>query len=141
MSLVLSACTLSNMTPQARFSDAAHTLNDAARWGRVDIASQYVAPEYLERFRKRRAAWGRGLSIAEAELSAMQLAPDNDSAVTEVSLSWHDAHGVSLRTTVIRQTWEARRGTFKLIDESIQSGDPRIFADAEAEEDEDSREP
>lgn len=129
------------MTPQARFSDAAHTLNDAARWGRVDIASQYVAPEYLERFRSRRTGWGREVSIADADLTAMQLASDHDSAVTEVSLSWYDAHGVSLRNSVILQKWEARRGTFKLIDESIQSGDPRIFADEQTEGDEAPTEP
>jgi hypothetical protein len=132
LALATSACTLSNMTPKARFSDAAYTLNDAARWGQVDLASTYVSAEYMERFVARHRFWGASVSIADAEVVRMQLADDRKSATTVVALNWYDTHGVTLRSSVIAQKWDAVRGNFKLVDESISSGDPRIFAEADA---------
>jgi hypothetical protein len=43
-------CTLASLTPQERFKESTHTLNDASRWGRVDIASEQVSPKYRDRF-------------------------------------------------------------------------------------------
>jgi hypothetical protein len=46
-----------------------------------------------------------------------------------------------VRNSVITQKWVATRGIYKLIDESIRSGDPRIFAEAEASQDEGATQP
>lgn len=127
-------CTLSNMTPQARFQDAAHTLNDAARWGQVDVATRYVSPAYMEVFLSRHREWGERISIADADVTRMKLGEDRNVAMSEVALNWYDTHGITTRTSVITQQWEGRRGSYVLVSETVRSGDPRIFApDAEPE--------
>src|SRR5690349_16526113 len=87
--VVLSGCTLANLTPQARFTESAYTLNDASRWGAVDTAIKHVSPKYADRFVARRRDWGGGLSIADSELVRMQLAEDHKSALSEVTVSWY----------------------------------------------------
>jgi hypothetical protein len=129
LALGLSACTLANMTPQARFSDAANTLNDASRWGQVDLALLHVSPRYVERFTDRHREWGEALSIAEVDLVRMQIAPDRKTATSEISLSWFDDGGVMIRTSTITQKWETEGGKFKLVDEAVRRGDPRVFSE------------
>jgi hypothetical protein len=121
-------CTLSNLTPQARFSESVYTLNDAARWGQVDIAARNVSPTYKPRFAARRQNWGEGISIAEVELLYQALAPDKESATSEVSVSWTNGAGVVLRKSYLTQTWANERGNFRLVDERIKKGDPGLFA-------------
>jgi hypothetical protein len=132
--LGLSGCTLSNMTPQARFQDSAYTLNDAARWGQVDLAMQHVSPKYLNRFAERHRAWGESISIAEIDLVRMKIAEDKRSAMSEISLSWYSDGGVTIYSSVITQTWEVVRGKFRLVDEAIRRGDPRVFAPPPADD-------
>ena len=125
------SCTLANMTPQARFQDSAFTLNDAARWGQVDLAVVHVSAKYRARFVERHREWGETVSIAEVELLRMQIAEDKKSAMSEVSLSWYDTNGVTLRTSVVTQQWETERGKFRLVDEAIRRGDARLFKEPE----------
>lgn len=133
LGLLMSACTLANMTPKARFQDAAYTLNDAARWGQVDIASGYVSPTYLTQFVARHRFWGEQVSIADAELVRMQIEEGNKGASSIVTLNWYDTHGVTVRSSTIVQKWASERGNFKLIEEKVSAGDPSIFAEAEPE--------
>jgi hypothetical protein len=131
--LSLTGCTLANLTPQARFSDSAYTLNDAARWGQVDIAVGHVSPKYAERFMQRHKEWGETISIADADVTRMKIAADPKSAMAEVSLSWYSDGGVTVHSSVITQTWEVVHGKFKLVDEAIRRGDPSVFAPPEEE--------
>lgn len=125
--VLFAACTLSNMTPQARFSDAAYRVNDAARWGQLDLASEYVASSYRTKFLSRRKDWGEGLSVAEVDVVYMRIDKENDRAVSEVNLSWTN-DGITLRKSVITQTWKSSRGQFRLLDEQLKKGDPGLFA-------------
>jgi hypothetical protein len=47
-----------------------------------------------------------------------------------VILSWTDASGVTIRRSSITQRWENERGTYRLVEERLKSGDPGVFADA-----------
>lgn len=132
VSLGLVGCTLANLTPQARFSEAAYTLNDAARWGQVDLAMQHVSPRYQERFTARHREWGEHVSIAEVDLVRLQVAPDRQSATSEISLSWFNDGGFMVKSSVVTQKWEAEHGKFKLVDEAIRRGDPSVFAAPES---------
>jgi hypothetical protein len=132
LTLALAAsCTLSSLTPQARFSESVYTLNDAARWGEVDIAVRIVSPKYKPRFEARRQGWGESISIAEVELLHQALAADKESAVSEVSISWTDAAGVMLHKSLLTQTWAKEHGDYRLVDERVKKGDPRLFASEE----------
>ena len=128
----LVGCTLANLTPQARFSEAAYTLNDASRWGQVDLAMQHVSPRYQERFTARHRQWGEQVSIAEVDLVRLQVADDRQSATSEINLSWFNDGGVMVKSSSITQKWEAEHGKFKLVDEAIRRGDPNVFAAPES---------
>lgn len=131
VSLVLAlcaGCTLQSLTPRARFNDSAFALNDAARWGAVDVASQHVAASYRSRFLARRKAWGEGISIAEVELAQLRLGEDKQ-AESLVQLSWYDTNGMTLRRSSIAQKWQSQKGDYRLIDEEIAGGDRSVFAD------------
>ena len=125
--LGLSCCTLSSLGPQTRFSDAAYVLNDAARWGQLDVAAGHVDDSYLPQFRARREGWGEAKQIAEVELLQLTLSPDKASATSEVSFSWTDAAGVALRRSFVTQRWKSRRGDYRLVSEEIKRGDPSLF--------------
>jgi len=120
-------CTLANLTPQARFAESTNTLNDSTRWGRVDAAATQVSPKYLDKFVSRHREWGGSVSIADFDIVNMQIAEDRKGAVSEVALSWYTTGGVELRTSTITQRWESEHGKFKLVDEVVRRGDPRVF--------------
>lgn len=128
---LLVGCMFANLTPTERFKESAHLLNDASRWGRVDIASEQVSPKYRDKFVARHREWGTTLSIADADLTSMQLAEDRQSALSEISVSWYSTGGVTLRTSVITQKWALEQGNFFLIDEAIRVGDPSVFVEDE----------
>jgi len=125
----LSGCTLANLTPKERFSEAAYTLNDASRWSQVDLAMQHVSPKYMSRFVERHRMWGETISIAEVDLVRLQVAEDKKSAVSEINLNWYNDGGVMVHSSSITQKWEAERGKFRLVDEAVRRGDPQVFAD------------
>jgi hypothetical protein len=124
---LFASCTLSNLSPQSRFSDSVYVLNDSARWGQVDLAAEHVADSYKDRFRARRDSWGESVQIAEVELLHMQLDSDKERALSQVSLSWTDAAGVSLRKSLVTQRWQSERGHYRLVEETISKGDPGVF--------------
>jgi hypothetical protein len=126
---LLGGCTLANMTPQARFSESAYMLNDYARWGQVDHAIVHVSPKYMERFTSRRQEWGERVSIADADLVSMKLAPDHESAVSEVKLSWYDESGVFVHSSLVTQKWASEKGKYKLVDEAVRRGDASVFTE------------
>ncbi|MDB4976954.1 MAG: hypothetical protein JWN48_5295 [Myxococcaceae bacterium] len=128
LSGLTSGCTLTQLTPTARLSESVNQLNDMSRWGQIDMAVQTVSPKYKTEFRTRRREWGEGISIAEVELIYQQLAPDKESGVSEIALSWTEANGVMLRRSVITQRWASERGSFHLVGEVIKKGDPALFA-------------
>jgi hypothetical protein len=131
--LTATGCTLANLTPQARFAESTHVLNDATRWGRVDMAVEQVSPKYLSRFMTRHREWGHAISIADFDVVRMQVAADRKTATSEVTISWYPSDGVMLRTSTIVQQWEAEHGGFRLVDEAVE-GDPRVFVKDEDEE-------
>jgi hypothetical protein len=125
----LAGCTLANLTPTERFKEAAYTLNDASRWSQVDLAMQHVSPKYVSKFVERHRMWGESVSIAEVDLVRLQVAEDRKSAVSEINLNWYNDGGVMVHSSSITQTWEAEKGKFRLVDEAIRRGDPRVFAE------------
>lgn len=127
-------CTLTQLSPSARLSESVYQLNDMSRWGQVDMAVAAVSAKYKTLFRTRRKEWGENIAIAEVELLYQQMAPDKESGVSEVAMSWTEANGVILRKSYITQRWANERGTFRLIEEAIKKGDPSLFATAESKQ-------
>ncbi|MCS6796962.1 MAG: hypothetical protein NZ898_00245 [Myxococcota bacterium] len=121
-------CLLQAAARSERLRDAVGALNDAARWGRLDVASERVGPAYRARFVDRRRAWGREVRLADVELLEMRLAPDGERARVWLEVSWYAPRTMLLRTTRLEQHWHARGEGFVLVDEKLIDGDASLWS-------------
>jgi hypothetical protein len=131
LALVANGCIMANLTPQARFSESAHTLTEAGRWNHLDMALPLLSTKYTEQYVSRHRHWGGEITIADADILRMQVADDRQSAMSEVSVTWYHSNGVTIRQSTISQQWEAERGIFKLVGEKVRAGDASLFAVAD----------
>jgi hypothetical protein len=127
--LGLSGCLLQNLSPETRMRDAVIELNEGARWGRMDVASGYVAPGFRPQFQASHVRWGRDIQIADTEILGMNPETDEEGtgAFSRVAVRWYDQSTMVLANTVIRQTWQKHKQTFLLTSESVESGHPGLL--------------
>jgi hypothetical protein len=118
---------LENLSPTARLNDAIQGMNDAARWGRIDLAVQYIEPAYHDRFLKIRRGWNRRIKVADADLVGIQMVPDQDVAVARIAFSWYRLESMTLHHTVVRQVWNEHDDGYLLGSENVVEGDGTLF--------------
>jgi len=125
----LSGCLLQNLSPEVRMRDAVLELNEGARWGRMDVASGYVAPNFRPQFQASHVRWGRDIQIADTEIIGMNPETDEEGegAYSRIAVRWYDQSTMVLSNTVIRQTWQKHKQTFLLTSESVESGHPGLL--------------
>jgi len=123
-----SGCLLNNLNPSEKLNDSIRGMNDAARWGRIDIALQYVEPVYRHKFLVSHHGWGRSIEVADAEVMRIAMAPDRKSAAALVGFSWYSLDNMTLHSTVVKQTWEERDGSFVMASEEVFEGDAELLA-------------
>ncbi len=116
--------------------DAVIELNEGTRWGRMDVASGYVAPPFRPQFKLSHVRWGRDIQIADTEILGMDPHTDEEGegAFSRVAVRWYDQSTMVLSNTVIRQTWQKHKQTFLLTNESVESGHPGLLVIPEAEQ-------
>ncbi|MDH5491207.1 MAG: hypothetical protein OEY14_04585 [Myxococcales bacterium] len=125
--LVLSGCIFSNASAETRLRDSIYGFNDAARWGRLDIAEQTVSPAARGRIRHSRLAWGRGLQIADSEILEVRVDEDRQGATSIVAVRWYARASMLLQETRIVQRWQREGGVFVLIEESVGEGNEGLL--------------
>jgi hypothetical protein len=127
---------MQNLSPETRMRDSVLELNEGARWGRMDVASGHVAPQFREQFRLSHIRWGRDIEIADTEVLGMSPDTDEDGAgaFSRVAVRWYDQDTMVLASTVIRQTWQKHKQTFLLTGEAIESGHPGLLAIPEVDQ-------
>lgn len=129
-SLLAGCMMIDNISPQARFSDQVHELNDELRWGRIDLAVQRVAAAHRATFLRRHRAWSREVQIADVDVTNLEMSlPDGTSAST-VTYAWVDTRTMQLRTTSVRQRWVGAGDGFVLANEEIVGGEPSLLPGA-----------
>lgn len=127
----LSGCMLiDSISPQVRLGDQVHQLNDEIRWGRVDLAAQRVASSHRAAFVQRHRSWGHGVSIADADVTNMDLGLGEGRAASYVTYSWFDEQRMEVTSTTVRQIWRGEGEGFVLIDEQVIGGDERLLPGA-----------
>jgi hypothetical protein len=127
LGFALSAC-LSPPGPAERATDAARSLNVAARFGRMDVANALLSKELKRTFIEHRAEWGKDVRVLDVELTSFNM-PASDHADVEVSYSWSRADDPQLRTTRIQQEWRDPGGGFRLFRERRIGGDTGLFGE------------
>jgi hypothetical protein len=108
-------------TPAERVTDAAMSLNVAARFNQLDVAVGHTAKNERPEFMKRHAAWGQTLRIVDVEMASLTL-PESDRAVVLVDYAWIRNNEGTMRATRVEQHWKDDAG-WHLVREKRLAGD------------------
>jgi hypothetical protein len=130
LALVFTAC-MGAMTPAQKLDDAVKETNDAARFGRTDLAVERVAPSARMAFVKRHRSWGADVRVVDIEYAGIEkMAPEE--AVILVGFGWFRPTEGTLRTTTVRQTWKNDKGSgpWFLMNEERVSGDLGLLGES-----------
>lgn len=134
--LFLSGCMLiDNIGPQQRFSDQVHDLNESARWGRLDLAAQSVAPEHRAAFVAQHRAWTGEVRVADVDVTNLEMQLPDGSLASTVAYQWIDERTMELHSTTVRQRWISSGDGFALAGETIIGGEPELLEGAPVRED------
>lgn len=123
LALLLVACPGFHQSPGVRLQEAATELNVNTRFGRMEMASENVAPTARERFMDRRRLWGNDVRVADYELAGARVKDGEQEAETFVSVTWYRIDQGDLHQTMLRQSWKSFKGDWKLVDEERKAGD------------------
>ncbi len=117
------ACGLVGQSKPAMAQEAALELNLNARFGRMELAAERVAPKARDQFFERRRAWGGSVRIADYDMTGLKMKGEDD-AETSVKIAWYRANEGDLRVTTLKQKWHSdAKGDWKLTEEQRLDGD------------------
>jgi hypothetical protein len=117
------ACGLVGQSKPAMAQEAALELNLNARFGRMEMAAEHVAPKARDQFFDRRRAWGGSVRIADYDMTGLKMKGEDD-AETCVKIAWYRANEGDLRVTTLKQKWHSdAKGDWKLTEEQRLDGD------------------
>ena len=114
--------------PAERATDAARSLNLAARFGRMDVALGLTHEGAQQLFLEHRLAWGKDVRLFDVELAGFTMKAPNLAHV-EVDYSWSRTDEAQLRTTRVAQEWRDSGGGFRLVRERHLQGDVGLFGE------------
>ncbi len=121
----LSAC-VPPPGPMEKLTNAAYDLNNATRFGRMDIAASFVVGHAREDFLARHRDWGRDTRIVDVELSGLRMVTP-DTAAVSLAVSWHHISSSDMHTSYIAQKWRSTGQGWQLAVEQRSSGAPGLF--------------
>ncbi|MBX3208357.1 MAG: hypothetical protein KF764_25150 [Labilithrix sp.] len=127
-SLVLLGCPVGHQSPPARAQEAATELNLNTRFGRMEMATERVAPAARDAFLARRRAWGGNVRVADYELAGFQMKGENDAEML-VKVAWYRIDQGDLRVTMLKQKWHDFKGDWRLVDETRADGDVGLIGE------------
>jgi hypothetical protein len=126
--LLLIGCDFSNLRPTEKLKQSIQEMNEAARWGRIDLAAQFVGPAYRQRFFRAHSTWGQRIQIADLEVVRLDIDSKKKSATASIAISWYGLDQMTLRQTTVRQQWKLLDGQYILDDEDVLEGEPALLA-------------
>lgn len=113
----------------ARMQEAASELNLNARFGRMELASEHVAPQGREAFFGHRKVWGTRVRIVDSELVGVRFQKDDAEAVASVRVAWQPVDDGDMRLTTVRQTFKDMRNGWYMVAEERAEGDVGLFGE------------
>ena len=131
LSMFALGCPLGGQSKPARAQEAALELNMNARFGRMEIAAERVAPAARDAFFNRRKGWGGTIRVADYDLTGLRM-QGKDDAETFVKIAWYRANQPDLRVTTVKQKWHDFKGDWKLTEEARLDGDLGLLGEAPA---------
>ena len=131
LSIFALGCPLGGQSKPARAQEAALELNLNARFGRMEMAAEHVAPKARDQFFDRRKAWGGSVRVADYDMTGLKMHGEDD-AETFVKVAWYRANEGDLRVTTLKQKWHDFKGDWKLTEEMRIDGDLGLLGEAPA---------
>lgn len=114
------------ITPMERLQQSANEVAAALRFGRTDIAAEYVASNARDAFVSRHMVWSEKTRVVDMELLGIFLRGEGE-AEAILSVAWLREDGAMLHTTEISQRWKHEMGSFRMVDELYRRGDKALF--------------
>ena len=114
--------------PMERLSFSAYGLNNATRFGRLDVALSHVAAEEQGDFMHRHSKWGRDIRIVDLELQGLRLITPGTAEV-QLTVSWHRLDQTTIRTSNLAQKWTQGKSGWELVEEVRAGGSAGLFAE------------
>ena len=109
--------------------DAARELNDATRFGRMELATGLTADAAQDGFLERHQNWGADLRVLDVQVLRCKILGEEQAEVL-VEVAWTHMAESSLRNTTLKQSWENReRGGWKLVRERRVAGASGLFGE------------
>lgn len=114
-------------TPMEKLSNAAYDMNNATRFGRLDIAASHVVGHARQDFMARHRQWGRDIRIVDVDLAGMSFITTETAAVN-LAISWHRIDSSEMQTSFVSQKWTSTGEGWQLSVEERAGGAPGLFA-------------
>lgn len=127
LTIPLVACVASAHGP-AKAQETATDMNVHARFGRMELAAEMVAPKARKEFSEHRKGWGGRVRIADTEMAGLRML-DEDTAEITVKVAWYDMTHQELHVTTLKQKWHSFKGDWKLTGEAPVDGDQGLIGD------------
>ena len=105
-----------------KLADTAYDMNNATRFGRMDVALEHVAMKSREQFQREHAGWMRNARIVDIDFNGIQVKKDGDGEVS-VTLTWQRADESTTRTTSLIQRWTETRNVWTMASEEAKGDD------------------
>jgi hypothetical protein len=106
----------------------ASDLNVNARFGRMELAAESIAPEARQQFFEHRKAWGSRVRVADTELSSLQMKGSDDCDI-HVRIAWYRVDDEELHMTTLRQKWHQYTEEWRLTGEDRADGDVGLIGE------------
>jgi len=113
--------------PTERLNYAAHDMNAATRFGRLDVAMDHVAGHAREDFAKRHASWGRQIRVLDVEMRGLRMITP-ETAEVQVAVSWHDTRHMEIQVSYLAQKWTRKEKDWALVEELRVGGAGGLFS-------------
>lgn len=113
----------------ARMQEAAMEVNLNARFGRMELAGEHVAPQGRPAFFGHRKVWGSRVRIVDSELIGVRFLKDDAEAEAQVRIAWQPVDDGDMRMTTVKQTFKEMKNGWYLVSEERSEGDVGVFGE------------
>ena len=108
----------------AKAQEIANEANLNARFGRLEIAAEQVAPNLRSAYSRSHAQWGNKIRVVDSEMLGIRAVNEAQTeADVSVRVNWFRPEEQELRSTLLRQKWKSMQGDWKLVAEVRGDGD------------------
>jgi len=116
------------VSPSQLLADSAYDMNVATRFGRMDVALDFVGDDARSAFTREHADWGRDLRVVDVELLNLDMGAKDQASVV-LSVLWQRLDEAQTRTTQLTQSWQDGRGGWRMTSEKRSGGDLGLLGD------------